>query len=144
MASEQQYTLTLKCSSTLWPLECNIQSQNQAQASTDPFWRAARGSLLLRTRIMMMENRKKKQAMAKHMRYTDLYPTMMSQFTLFSIPGMPVPPTQKPGIWMKKNPNNTGSGFPFFLRNNFQELFLNTSGHHLLGWYGYFTRFLIN
>lgn len=37
-----------------------------------PFWMAARGSLLVRTRIMMMENRKKKQAMAKHMRYTDL------------------------------------------------------------------------
>ncbi|TNN86120.1 hypothetical protein EYF80_003537 [Liparis tanakae] len=40
--------------------------------NTDPFWTAARGSLLLRTRIMMREKRKKKQAMAKHMRYTDL------------------------------------------------------------------------
>lgn len=39
---------------------------------TNPFWMAARGSLLLRTRIMMMEKRKKKHAMAKHMRYTDL------------------------------------------------------------------------
>lgn len=43
-----------------------------AVLSTNPFWMAARGSLLLRTRIMMMEKRKKKQAMAKHMRYTDL------------------------------------------------------------------------
>lgn len=41
-------------------------------ADADPFWTAALGSLLLRTRIMMTEKRKKKQAMAKHMRYTDL------------------------------------------------------------------------
>lgn len=39
---------------------------------TNPFWTAALGSLLLRTRTMMREKRKKKQAMAKHMRYTDL------------------------------------------------------------------------
>lgn len=74
---------------------------------TNPFWREARGSLLLRTRIMMMEKRKKKQAMAKHMRYTDLYPTMMSQFTLFCMPGMDEPPKQKPGIW-KAHKRNTG------------------------------------
>ena len=39
---------------------------------TNPFWMAARGSLLLRTRIMMMVKRKKKQVKAKPMRYTDL------------------------------------------------------------------------
>lgn len=46
--------------------------QKAFMANANPFWTAALGSLLLRTRIMMMEKRKKKQAMAKHMRYTDL------------------------------------------------------------------------
>lgn len=46
--------------------------QQAFAADTNPFWTAALGSLLLRTRIMMREKRKKKQAMAKHMRYTDL------------------------------------------------------------------------
>lgn len=51
---------------------CGNVEQRKQSCSTNPFWMAARGSLLLRTRIMMMEKRKKKQAMAKHMRYTDL------------------------------------------------------------------------
>lgn len=46
--------------------------QQALAANTNPFWTAALGSLLLRTRIMMTEKRKKKQAMAKHIRYTDL------------------------------------------------------------------------
>lgn len=46
--------------------------QEAFTADTNPFWTAALGSLLLRTRIMMREKRKNKQAMAKHMRYTDL------------------------------------------------------------------------
>lgn len=49
-----------------------VSSRGQQRITTNPFWTAARGSLLLRTRIMMMEKRKKKQAIAKHMRYTDL------------------------------------------------------------------------
>lgn len=61
-------------------------------SSIYPFCTAARGSLLVRTPIIMAENRKKKQVMAKHIRYTDLYPTMTSQLTWFSIPGIVDPP----------------------------------------------------
>lgn len=49
-----------------------LSGRGQQAFEANPFWMAARGSLLLRTRIMMTEKRKKKQAMAKHMRYTDL------------------------------------------------------------------------
>lgn len=72
-------------------------ASSQARGLAHPFCTAARGSLLLRTHTMITAKRKKKEAAAKPMRYTALWPRKPLQSAWTWTPSTEPLPSQKPG-----------------------------------------------